>query len=418
MTFLPSLLAAVAWATPQDASPAMPVPEAETSGLVAVRVGRAETISHGSIEHAVVLVENGKIVTIGQDLPVDRGIPVISRPDWVAMPGLVVADSALGLDSMRGGDIAPSRDSKALVLPRNPAYGDALESGITTLGLMHGASSGIPGHAIVVRPHGDTLEEMLLSDNAYIRTYFQSNSKAKKIFADGFEKVEDYWEKEEKEREKYDKAVEKNKKADDEDKKEIGPYEPPKLDPDTAAFMDLLEGKTRSLISISKSGDYLHLLDAVDDLEFAWDLKMNISTGANDFNYIVDRVGERGLRVVCAPNISLMINSMRQRNLPAELSRAGADLVLIPRSTTSLQAHEGWRSDVGEIVGQGLDADVALRAMTLGPAEVLGVADRVGSLQSGKDANILFLNGDPFEPTTRVQAVMLEGEFVGGDLEW
>ena len=58
-------------------------------GLLAIRVGKAETIAHGTIEHAVILIEDGKITAIGQDLPIERGIPVLDRPHWTAMPGLV-----------------------------------------------------------------------------------------------------------------------------------------------------------------------------------------------------------------------------------------------------------------------------------------------------------------------------------------
>ncbi len=80
--------------------------------LLAIRVGRAETISHGTIEHAVVLVEDGKIVAVGQDLPIARGIPVIDRPDWVVMPGLVDCHSRTGMDS-RGTSASEPRSARA-----------------------------------------------------------------------------------------------------------------------------------------------------------------------------------------------------------------------------------------------------------------------------------------------------------------
>ena len=64
------------------------------------------------------------------------------------------------------------------------------------------------------------------------------------------------------------------------------------------------------------------------------------------------------------------------------------------------------------IVAAGLDRQTALRAVTLEAAEVVGLADRVGSLEVGKDANLTFFSGDPLEPSTRLEAVMLEGRFV------
>ena|SRR5688572_27603612 len=114
------------------------------------------------------------------------------------------------------------------------------------------------------------------------------------------------------------------------------------------------------------------------------------------------------------PEITLHPGTMRQRNLPAELARAGAKIVLIPRSDT-LGAVETWLHSVGVIVATGLDRQVALRAVTLEPAEVLGLAARVGSLEVGKDANLVFYAGDPLEPSTPLEAVMLEGRFVKGE---
>ena len=82
--------------------------------LLAIRVGRAETISQGSIENAVILVEDGKIVTVGEDLPVERGIPVLDRPEWVVTPGLLNCHSRLGMDSRGGNGFEPPEDTDAV----------------------------------------------------------------------------------------------------------------------------------------------------------------------------------------------------------------------------------------------------------------------------------------------------------------
>ena len=63
-----------------------PVAAPATGELLAIRVGRAETIANGTLEHAVILVESGKIVAVGEDLAIERGIPILDRPDWVAGP--------------------------------------------------------------------------------------------------------------------------------------------------------------------------------------------------------------------------------------------------------------------------------------------------------------------------------------------
>jgi len=107
---------------------------------------------------------------------------------------------------------------------------------------------------------------------------------------------------------------------------------------------------------------------------------------------------------------------MRFRNMPMELSEAGAKLVLVPRSD-SVPGHEAWLRNTGEMVGYGLDRDVALRALTLEPAELLGLGERLGSISAGKDANLIFFEGDPLEPGTQIEAVMLDGKFVSGEVK-
>ena len=91
-------------------------------------------------------------------------------------------------------------------------------------------------------------------------------------------------------------------------------------------------------------------------------------------------------------------------------------LVLVQRSD-KVTNQKNWLRHVGEIVAAGLDYQTAMRAMTLEPAELLGVGDQVGSLEPGKAANLLILSGDPFEVGTEVEVVMLDGQFVSGEVD-
>ena len=165
------------------------------------------------------------------------------------------------------------------------------------------------------------------------------------------------------------------------------------------------------------------MLDAIGKEKLAWDLRFVLQRESDVF-YVgdkkaydleVDGIGDRKCRVVIEPVLTLHPGTMRQRSPAMELSRAGAKIVFIPRNDT-LPDHKAWLQNVGEMVGAGLKRDVALRAVTLEPAALLGVDARVGSLEKGKDANMVFLTGDPFQPATQVKAVMLEGRFVHGEV--
>jgi len=410
-----------------------------TPDLLAIKVGKAETIDQGTLEHAVILIEDGKIVMIGEDLPIDRGIPVLDRdPEWTVMPGLVNAYSRGPLDSRGGNDSTPElRASGELFLPED-FYDEVLELGVTTLGL-YPAGNGIPGRAVAIRTKADTAEGLILKDDAYLKIRMRSSGSAKKLLKKGFEDADDWIEKEAKAREKWEKAQEKAKKSkkskkkddkkdDKEDDKRVAvpvasapddeestEYVAPEKDGGAEAFLQLRERKLSALIAIGQASDYLHLLDAIGEEEFDWDLRIPITSELNIFN-VKTEIGSRACRVVMEPQLSQHPNTMRLRNLPMELSEAGAKLVLIPRDD-SVRGHEAWLRNTGEMVGYGLDRQAALRAMTLEPAELMGVGDRVGSLTVGKDANLIFFESDPLEPGTRVKAVMFEGEFVTGEVK-
>ena len=426
---------------------ALPAAGRGQGDLLAIRVGRAETIANGTIEHAVLLVEDGKIAAIGQDLPVERGIPVLDRPEWTVMPGLVHPYSRMGLEGRGASGFEPQLVPTRELYPLDPLYRDLLERGVTTLGL-YPAGTGVPGQAIVVRPQGEERAQMLLGEAAYLKVEFRADARSKKMIRDAFDKVDDYVEKEKKAREKWEKDTEKAKKdaekkkegekkegekkegekkegekkegeqgAAPEEKKDEGPgpYVPPEPDAKVKPFMALRAKELRALVALSSAADYLHWLDAIEKEDFLWDLRLPLTRQADYFE-IAAKLGERKVRLVMEPEISLQPGTMRQRNLPAELSRAGARLVLIPRSD-SVAAVESWLSSVGLIVATGLERQAALRAVTLEAAEVLGLAARVGSLELGKDANLIFFSGDPLEPSTRLEAVMLEGRFVKGEVK-
>jgi imidazolonepropionase-like amidohydrolase len=97
---------------------------------------------------------------------------------------------------------------------------------------------------------------------------------------------------------------------------------------------------------------------------------------------------------------------------PARLAKAGATLVL-----SSFDTHNArnLRQEAGNAIAYGLDRDAALRAVTLEPARVWGVADRVGSLEAGKDADVVVWSGDPFELTTGPEHVFIAGQEMSKD---
>ena len=162
-----------------------PAPESQAPDLVAIRAPRVELGNGETLENAVILIEDGKIVTIGEDLPIERGIPVIELDEnQVVMPGLVNAYSRVGMDSRGHSNARPWLKASDELYPPSKDYARVLEAGVTTLG-QYPAGTGIPGRAAVVRPKGDTAEEMLIADPAYLKIIMASSKTAKGLISGG-----------------------------------------------------------------------------------------------------------------------------------------------------------------------------------------------------------------------------------------
>jgi hypothetical protein len=294
---------------------------------------------------------------------------------------------------------------------------------------------------------------MLVRAPAYLEVFLQANAASKKALREAFKKVDEYQDKVAKEREKWEKEQEKKKKPaakastgakKEEEKKDEPPkpeekkeggtlpqeddkkdaakdekkggdaFVPPVPDEKVKPFLDLRHKTLTAMMSIRKAADYLHLLDVIEgEKDVQWFLQFPLGDDG-DMYEVAPKIGEKKLTVVTVPEITLQVNSLQERNIPAELVHAGAKLVLTPRTDT-LAGHRDWMPDVGRLIGQGLARDAALAAVTLEPARTLGLADKLGSLEKDKVANIVFWSGDPFEPSSKVEAVMLGGKFVVGD---
>ncbi len=420
---------------------ALCAPHATAGGLLAIRVGRAETVAKGVIENAVILIEDGKIVTVGEDLPVERGVPILDRPEWTVTPGLVSCYTRIGQDSQGDDDTSAEVKARDELWPQSRDMRKVVDYGVTTLGI-YPAGNGIPGQAVAIRPRGETVEELVLRESSYLKIVIRADSSSKKRLRDGFKKADDHAEKVKKAKEKWDKEQEKKKSAKKDDKKEeekkegeeqkseaksdakSDVFQPPEPDEKVKAYVGLREGRLRAVAAISGAAEYLHWLDALGKEKIGWDLRLVLNQDC-DFFYVLDKktyeldvdgIGDHKARTIVEPVLTFTPNTRRLRNLPAEISRAGGKLCFTPRQD-DLDGYKAWLTHVGDVVGAGLDRDAALRALTLEPAELLAVADRVGSIEKGKDANFAFFDGDPFQPATRLQAVMLDGRFVFGEVD-
>lgn len=431
---------------------------------VAILNANILTMEGEPIKMGMVLFRNGKIVEVGQKVKVPAGAKIIDAKGGTVMPGLVSAYSRAGLSgssrrspvqripfrgrwrpARRGGSSSSASNRAATkvvtgLYARQKIFRELLEQGITTLALTP-SGAGFPGQGAVLDPGGKTLDELAVDDAAFLMVNPANNTKTKKLLKDTFEKAKKVLEERKKPAPKPEpkkpaprtpakpdtkkptsQPTPKPEQKKEEKKEEKKPPEgktttqkttarqpaPTKKDPNLEVLADLLDKKHRAFITLNSATDLVHYLDAVGDTRFKATI---LATGTSDTEGLLDQAIDQ-LKKLQAP--VLMEASLPTKpwtdhlvNLAANLHKAGIQVgFVLGDSKNELRE---FRPKLIDVVRHGLDRDVALKGVTLVPATMLGVEDRVGSIKKDKDADLLLFSGDPLDPTSELVTVWHKG---------
>lgn len=172
---------------------------------------------------------------------------------------------------------------------------------------------------------------------------------------------------------------------------------------DLEALRPVVTGAMPIAISANRASDLLAAMRLADEFK----LKL-VLLGAAEGWMVADEIAKRKVPVVIKPLTNIPSFDALGATLEnaARLQKAGVTLVL---STFDTQRAGTLRQEAGNAISYGLDAEAALRSVTITPARVWGIADRAGSLEVGKDADVVIWSGDPFELTTAAEHVFIKG---------
>lgn len=368
---------------------------------LAVTGGDVHTVSGGVLEGATVLVRDGIIVAIGRDVEVPTGVPTLDATGRVVTPGLFDATTSLGLvevgmvsstvdaqlqgDPVRAAfDVVDGINPRSVLIPVNRA------AGLTTALSAPGGGL-IAGQAAIIDLAGSSVGEMVVESRAAMVASFSAGAaggarggaslRLREVLDDAR-----FWR--------------ENQAAFSEGRtRELSAS---RLD--LEALAPVLDGETPLVVGVHRASD----IEAVLRIAGEYGLDLVISGGEEAW-MVADRIAAAGVPVILKPltNSPGGFDRLGSRFDNATLlDRAGVDVVI--GSFTSHNAR--WLVlEAGNAVRFGLPWDVALRAVTLAPARALGVADRYGSLEPGKVGNLVVWTGDPFELSTRAEAVVIRG---------
>jgi len=378
------------------------------------------------IKDGVLLIDNGKIVDIGNDVAVPTDAEVIEASDKVIMPGMIDAHchtgvfaDGVGWDHSDGNEmtdpITPHLRAIDAIHPEDLAFKDLREAGITTINTGPGSANLIGGQAAIVKTYGVTLDEMLVKEPAGMKMALGENPKRvygeqKKtpstrmgnagMLREWLTKAKNYLDKKDRYAQKLADYT-----AGKKDAKEPELFE---KDLRLEELARVLKKEMPAHIHAHRADDILTALRIAD--EFDIDV---VLIHATEGYKIADLLAKRGVACVVGPilfsRMKYELREMTPKNAGL-LAKAGVKVAI---QTDEMSAVRYMTLNAALAVSEGMDALEALRAITLTPAEVLGIANRVGSLEKGKDADIVILSAHPFDiPGCRVERVLIGGQTI------
>lgn len=350
-------------------------PEAPAEPLV-LRGARLATITRGEIPAGTLLVRDGRIAAIGRNLDLPPDARVLDWPgEFVVAPGFIDLHSHLAsvfeIDELTE-SVTPHVRAVEAFSSTHPDVEAALRSGVTLVALAPGHGNLVAGRAALLRLNGGRLDRMILDDAGPLKLSLG------------------------------DEAL----RPDREPTSRTGALRLLRSllrDPASEVSRTLLREGRIAMIHARKSADILRAVE----LQEAWSFRAFL-VHADEAPKVADRLKNAGVSVAYGP---LTVADLEERlGGPARLAKAGVRLAFV--SDAPATSEEQLRLTAILAVRAGLDAETALRALTLSPAEMLGLQDRFGSLEEGREADLVVYSGHPLSPASDVEAVIVAGRIV------
>lgn len=385
------------------------VPAAAPGETIAITNARVLPVSAPAIERGTVVIRGTKIAAVGADVPVPAGARVIEATGKIVTPGWIESATQIGIVEIQSG--AEGTDDQSTTDKELSAAFDVVDG-------FNGETTAIPVTRVegitraVVMPSGSG--HVLLGQGAmFDLTGAQVPTSVVKAPVAMFANLGEAGAASEggsrasamlRLREALQDAIDFERHGTAWASAQRRPYARGRLD--LEALGPVVRGELPLAINANRASDLLAAMRLAEEFH----LKL-ILMGAIDAWRVADQLAARKVPVVIKPltNIPRFDALGATLENAARLSKAGATVVL-----SSFETHNArnLRQEAGNAIANGLDRDAALRAVTLEPARVWGVAERIGSLDVGKDADVVVWSGDPFELTTRAEHVFIAGREV------
>jgi len=375
------------------------------SGFFAIVGGTLHPVEGEIIEKGTLLIRSGRIVEMGRGVEVTPGAKVIDAEGSHVWPGMIALGTTVGLagvGSVRGtidtseiGGNQPDLRVASSIHAATDSVRVTRSSGITRTQTIPQGRGPMSGQSAVIQLDGDTWEELLMVDRDMLHIRFPrvSNNADKKEEPEAVKEMSELFE----EAREHARLVREAKEAG-----LAGPSYDLRLD----ALLPYARGEKRVALHAAGAQTILYAI------KFAQEEELDaVLYGVKEGWKVVDAIKESGFPVVVGPVLTVPSSRYDPYDAgyanAAVLHRAGIPFAIMAQdrsNTRNTPFHAGFA------VGHGLPHEEALRAVTLYPAQILGIEDHVGSLAVGKLADVTVTDGDLFEATTRIQHILIGGK--------
>ncbi len=381
-----------------------------------IRNATVLTITQGTLQNADVLIRKGKIAGVGKNLKAAANARVIDATGKYLMPGIIDCHSHSMLDAINEGSVAVSSMARTrdVINPTDVDLYRELAGGVTTLNLLHGSANPIGGLNTVVKiKYGRPVEEFIFpgampgikfalgenpkrSNNPNIpgiqRRYPNTRMGVEEVIRDAFTRARDY----KKTWDEYNAAVKRG------DRNLIPPRRDLQLDP----LVEVLEGKRYVHSHCYRADEILMLINIANEFGFKVKTFQHVLEGYKVAKEIAQH-GAGGSTFADFWGYKIEAYDAIPYNT-AIMTRAG---VVVSVNSDSDERARRLNIEAAKAMRYGnLSEEEALKLITINPAIQLGIQERVGSIEVGKDADVVIWNGHPLSVYARVDTTFVDGD--------
>ncbi len=384
------------------------------AGVLAITGGRIVPITGAEIDSGTILVENGRITQVGDSVTIPGGAEVIDAAGSWVLPGFIDAHAHVGVseeaEGWAGQDTNEMTDPvtahvRAIdaINPAELGFRDAIGGGVLAVNVNPGSGNPIGGQTAALKCWGRTVDEMVLRQPSGMKSALGENPK--RVYGDQKKTPSTRLGTAAVIRGALVEAANYLSRIEAETAKPDGERKPVDRNLKHEALGKVLRREIPWRQHCHRADDIATALRIAD--EFGYDLVIDHGTEAH---LLADILAARNIPVIIGPLFTSRSKvELRNRSLanPGKLARAGVTIAITtdhPVVPINFLIHQASLA-----VKDGLDRETALRALTINPATIAGIDDRLGSIEPGKDADLVIWSGDPLDVLSRATRAYIGG---------